>query len=172
MAGLPHPTRVSVSDFWIFGRSAYAALDHPVKRNAKVSPFERHMMLAAALAEARRAKGLTQAQVAAALGRRQPFIANIESGERRVDLVELLDNLATMVRKRLKLKDRIRALTGEGRMQAVVLILLPIVALIGVILLAPDYAQSLMERPWLLAGTAAAQLVGAIWIRQIVNFEY
>jgi transcriptional regulator with XRE-family HTH domain len=53
-------------------------------------------MLAAALAEARRAKGMTQAQVAAALGRRQPFIANIESGERRVDIVELLD-LAAIV---------------------------------------------------------------------------
>jgi len=83
---------VSVSDFWIFGRSAYAALDHPVKRAMPKSVHsERHMMVAAALAEARRAKGMTQAQVAAALGRRQPFIANIESGERRVDLVELLD---------------------------------------------------------------------------------
>lgn len=44
----------------------------------------------AAIAEQRRAKGLSQAQVAKALGRHQPFIANIESGERRVDLLELL----------------------------------------------------------------------------------
>lgn len=48
-------------------------------------------MIAAALADQRRKKGLTQAEVAKALGRYQPFIANIESGERRVDLVELLD---------------------------------------------------------------------------------
>lgn len=34
---------------------------------------------------------MTQAQVAEAMGRHQPFVANIESGERRVDLVELLD---------------------------------------------------------------------------------
>ncbi|MBZ9732234.1 helix-turn-helix domain-containing protein [Mesorhizobium sp. CA18] len=52
---------------------------------------ERHRMIAAALASQRRAKGLSQAEVAKALGRHQPFIANIESGERRVDLVELLD---------------------------------------------------------------------------------
>ena len=52
---------------------------------------QRHMMIAVALAEARRAKGMKQVEVAAALGRRQPFIANIESGERRVDLVELID---------------------------------------------------------------------------------
>ncbi|TJW44640.1 MAG: helix-turn-helix transcriptional regulator [Mesorhizobium sp.] len=52
---------------------------------------ERHRMIAAALASQRRAKGLSQAEVAKVLGRHQPFIANIESGERRVDLVELMD---------------------------------------------------------------------------------
>lgn len=34
--------------------------------------------------------GLTQAEVAKALKRHQPFIANIESGQRRLDVVELL----------------------------------------------------------------------------------
>lgn len=52
---------------------------------------ERHRMIATALASQRRAKGLSQAEVAKVLGRHQPFIANIESGERRVDLVELMD---------------------------------------------------------------------------------
>lgn len=51
----------------------------------------RHQMIASALTAQRRAKGMTQAQVAEAMGRHQPFVANIESGERRVDLVELLD---------------------------------------------------------------------------------
>jgi tight adherence protein B len=88
------------------------------------------------------------------------------------DLVELLDNLAAMVRKRLKLRDRVRALTGEGRMQALVLIILPVAALFGIILLSRDYAQELLDRPGLLAGTAAAQAAGAFWIRRIVNFDY
>ena len=35
--------------------------------------------------------GMTQAEVARALGRHQPFLANIESGQRRVDLVELIE---------------------------------------------------------------------------------
>lgn len=48
-------------------------------------------MVATALAEQRRASGLTQTQVARALGRHQPFVANIESGERRVDIIELID---------------------------------------------------------------------------------
>jgi tight adherence protein B len=88
------------------------------------------------------------------------------------DLVELLDNLATMIRKRLKLKDRVRALTGEGRMQALVLIILPFAGFLGILVLSPDYAKDLLDRPWLLAGTAAAQALGAFWIRRIVNFEY
>ncbi|MER9186642.1 helix-turn-helix domain-containing protein [Mesorhizobium australicum] len=52
---------------------------------------KRHLIIAAALAEQRRSKGMSQAQVAKAFGRHQPFIANIESGQRRVDLVELLE---------------------------------------------------------------------------------
>jgi transcriptional regulator with XRE-family HTH domain len=49
-------------------------------------------MLAAAIADQRKAKGMTQAQVARAMGstRHQPFIANIEAGERRIDVIELL----------------------------------------------------------------------------------
>ncbi|EJC80387.1 Helix-turn-helix protein [Rhizobium leguminosarum bv. trifolii WSM2297] len=57
---------------------------------AKSLHSKRQQVLIAAIAEQRRAKGLSQAQVAKALGRHQPFIANIESGERRVDLLELL----------------------------------------------------------------------------------
>ncbi|WP_428304118.1 type II secretion system F family protein [Lacipirellula sp.] len=87
------------------------------------------------------------------------------------DLVGLLDNLASMIRKRLKLQNRIRALTGEGRMQAIVLIVLPIAALAAMLTLSPDYAQSLLDRPWLLGCAAGAQTLGALWIRRIVNFE-
>lgn len=51
---------------------------------------ERQKLIATTLAEQRRSKGISQAELAKAFGRHQPFIANIESGERRVDLVELL----------------------------------------------------------------------------------
>lgn len=88
------------------------------------------------------------------------------------DLMTLLDNLALMVQKRLRLKDRVRALTGEGRMQANVLLLLPLAAMAAILALAPEYAASIMARPWLLLATAGAQLAGVFWIRRIVNFDY
>jgi tight adherence protein B len=88
------------------------------------------------------------------------------------NLVELLDNLALTVRKRIKLSDRVRALTGEGRMQARVLLVLPVAALVGLLVLSPDYAAGLLQWPWLLALTAMAQGIGAFWIRRIINFQY
>lgn len=51
---------------------------------------DRQRELIAALVAQRKAKGLSQAAVAKELGRHQPFIANIENGQRRVDLLELL----------------------------------------------------------------------------------
>lgn len=47
--------------------------------------------LAHLLAEHRKAKGMTQAALARVMGRHQPFIANIESGERRLDVIELME---------------------------------------------------------------------------------
>jgi transcriptional regulator with XRE-family HTH domain len=51
----------------------------------------RHKALGAFLFDRRREAKLTQATVASRLRRNQSFIADIESGQRRVDVVELLD---------------------------------------------------------------------------------
>lgn len=63
---------------------------------AKTLHSKRHQRLAQLLVEKRKAAGLTQGDVAKVLGRHQPFVANIENGERRVDIVELLD-LASII---------------------------------------------------------------------------
>ena len=49
-----------------------------------------------ALKKARKEKGITQAQLAEALGKPQSFIAKVESGERRLDVVEFV-HLARLV---------------------------------------------------------------------------
>lgn len=51
----------------------------------------RHEVLRQLLIEARLKAGLTQAQVAKSLKRHQSFVATVEAGQRRVDVVELLD---------------------------------------------------------------------------------
>lgn len=49
-----------------------------------------------ALKKARKEKGITQAQLAEALGKPQSFIAKVENGERRLDVVEFV-HLASLV---------------------------------------------------------------------------
>lgn len=86
--------------------------------------------------------------------------------------VELLDNLAKVVRKRIRLRERVKALTAEGRMQALVLLCLPPLVLAVISFTNPDYVQSLWRQPWLLAAMAASELLGAVWIRRIITFRY
>jgi transcriptional regulator with XRE-family HTH domain len=51
---------------------------------------KRHRILIALLIERRKAAGMTQAQLAKRLGKSQSFISRLESGQRRVYVVELL----------------------------------------------------------------------------------
>ena len=51
----------------------------------------RHARLAQLLSEAREAAGLTQVELAIRLRRPQSFVSKVESGERRLDVVELLE---------------------------------------------------------------------------------
>ena len=52
---------------------------------------QRHQVLRDFIVEKREKAGLTQHEVSARLQRPQSFIASIETGQRRVDVVELLD---------------------------------------------------------------------------------
>jgi tight adherence protein B len=86
--------------------------------------------------------------------------------------VEVLRNMSDLVRKRLRLANRVRALTGEGRMQAIVLTVLPIAAFLWLAVTRPEYIQTLIERPKLLGGVVLAQIVGTIWIRRTIRIDY
>nr|WP_313901183.1 helix-turn-helix transcriptional regulator [Methylobacterium sp. J-048] len=82
-----------ISDFWIGRCRRYWACRTPSARPAMPPSLRsrRHRRLAELIARYRDAAGLKQSDVAKQLGRHQPFVSGIESGQRRVDLVELLD---------------------------------------------------------------------------------
>ena len=88
------------------------------------------------------------------------------------NLSDLLENLAVIIRERYRVKGIIAALTAEGRMQAYIMLALPVVMLIGMTILNPDYVRELYARPWLLGLTGLGMLIGALWMRRIVNFSY
>lgn len=58
---------------------------------AKSLRSPRQRRLTSLLVETRRSRGLTQGDVAARLGKPQSFIAKVEGGERRLDVIEFID---------------------------------------------------------------------------------
>jgi tight adherence protein B len=87
------------------------------------------------------------------------------------NIAELLEGLAAVVRDRLRLRQKVRALTGEGRMQANILLAMPILLFGFMLFFHPEYVQELLDRPKHLIGTVSSMGIGALIIRKIVNFE-
>lgn len=58
---------------------------------SKTLGSERHKALVRMLIEKREAAGLTQTELANRLGEYQSFVARLESGQRRVDVIEFLE---------------------------------------------------------------------------------
>ncbi|OMQ30701.1 helix-turn-helix transcriptional regulator [Ensifer sp. 1H6] len=79
---------------------------------AKTLGTPRHKALIALLIEKREAAGLTQTELAAKLGEYQSFVARLESGQRRVDVVELLEIAAILGFNPNDALDRLSALEG------------------------------------------------------------
>ncbi len=90
------------------------------------------------------------------------------------DLAEILDKLGRLIRERFQIRGQVRALTGEGRLSGVILLALPVVLVIAVYQLNPDYISTLFTDPLgkKMVGVALfLQLIGALVIRKIVNIK-
>ena len=91
------------------------------------------------------------------------------------NLSEVLDNLASVMRERFKLKRQIRVASAHGRISAWVLSCLPPALAVIMFLLSPDFMRVLWEDPWglqLLLVAATLQLIGSITIARLVRIEY
>lgn len=88
------------------------------------------------------------------------------------NITELFDRLAMLVRSRFKIRGDVQALTAEGRMQAMVLIGLPIAMWCVMFFINRPYALELFDHPWLLWSTLGMMGVGALCIRKIINFDF
>ena len=83
----------AIFGFGIFPSKAVDVITNPKTGNKllKDSGYVRqYRLLLKRLRQARLEAGLTQTQVASTLGMRQSYVSKCESGERRVDAVELL----------------------------------------------------------------------------------
>lgn len=91
------------------------------------------------------------------------------------NLVEILEQIATTIRERFKFYGKLRALTIESKLSAIVLGILPFVCLALVALLRPTYLLPLLHDRighLLVIGGVALWLVGAISMRRLARVDY
>lgn len=88
------------------------------------------------------------------------------------NLSEVLERLAALVRERVRLRNHVRTLTAEGRLQAIVLLVLPPIMFFVMRFINRPYADVLLEHTGLLAAMMASMALGALWIRKIIQFDF
>lgn len=91
------------------------------------------------------------------------------------NLTEILSNLCEVVRLRVKMRRKIRALSSEGRSSAMILTSIPII-LFGVInWMSPSFYGAHWSNPLLGRGLAAAAVwmtIGNLVMRRMINFKF
>lgn len=90
------------------------------------------------------------------------------------DLARVLSTLARVIRARMKLRRKVRAISSEGRLTAYILSALPVAIAATMTILTPSYYGDVMDYPsfWpIMSVIAAALVVNAIVLFKLVNFR-
>jgi tight adherence protein B len=91
------------------------------------------------------------------------------------NLSEVLDNLASVIRERFKVKRQVRVVSAHGRITGMVLGFLPPIVAIVLFVLNPKHMRLLIDDPigvhMVMVGVVL-QVIGVIAIRRIVDVEY
>jgi len=88
------------------------------------------------------------------------------------NMSELLDKLSRVIRERAKIRGSMKALTAEGALQAYILLALPPGMLAIMWVINRPYAAMLFEYYWLLVAAGGSMLLGWLWMKRIVNFDF
>ena len=72
------------------------------------------------------------------------------------NLAEILENLSKVIRERHAMLMKVRALSSEGRMTAVMLTILPIFTFVFLFLFNPAFFLDVASDPWFVPGFVAA----------------
>jgi tight adherence protein B len=90
------------------------------------------------------------------------------------NLAELLDNIASIVRARLKLLGEVRTLSAEGRLSAWILGLLPFAVALIVNIVNPKFMSVLWTDPAglrMVGGALVMMALGVWWMRKIIQIR-
>lgn len=90
------------------------------------------------------------------------------------NLGKMLNTLATVIRRRFAMRRKVRALSSEGRVSAMILSALPVVMYTGTLLTAPDYYSGVQDDPLFKPAAAAVIILvvsNYLMLRKLVNFR-
>jgi tight adherence protein B len=90
------------------------------------------------------------------------------------NLAEILAKLAISVRERLRLRGQVRASSGQSRLTATVLSVLPIATLVMLKMVSPEYLDNLTKDPMgpkILGAALVSQILGYLVMKKITNIE-
>lgn len=126
--------------------------------------------------------GMPMPEALKSLGERVPLLdarffvtAVLTQRDAGGNLAEVLDNLASVIRERFKVKRQVRVLTAHARITGWVLALLPPSLGVVLTLLAPAHMSLLWTDPTGIRMVVVAlvlQVVGTLIIRKLVDVEY
>jgi len=91
------------------------------------------------------------------------------------NLSEVLDNLASVIRERFKVKRQVRVVTAHGRITGWILAALPPALAVILCFVSPDHMKTMVTDPLgikMLAIGGTMQALGTIIIRKLVNIRY
>ncbi len=90
------------------------------------------------------------------------------------NLAEILMKLSYIIRERFRLKGQVKAASAHGRITAVILATMPMVTLLLLNIIAPEYFQSMVDDKdgrWIILSVVILQIVGYFWMRKIINIK-
>jgi tight adherence protein B len=91
------------------------------------------------------------------------------------NLADILSRLSRLLRNRTKLTLKIRALSADGRISALVLSLMPFILFGGICLISPGYFGEIKDHPLVgpaLIYGALSLLIGNLVMYRMVNFKF
>ncbi|MBV9527412.1 type II secretion system F family protein [Sphingomonas sp.] len=90
------------------------------------------------------------------------------------NLAEILENLSKIIRERQSMMLKVRALSSEGRMTAIILTVLPIFTFCLLFLINPSFFLDVAADPWFIPGFSCLlvlYLIGFFTIRKMVDLK-
>jgi tight adherence protein B len=91
------------------------------------------------------------------------------------NLSQILENLSKVIRERFKMRRKIKGLSAEGRVGAMILTSAPFMIFVAINALNPDFYGEVWDRPattWVLAFALGWMGCGNLIMRRMINFKF